>query len=58
MPMYTYNCETCDEKKEMLVKMEARDNATCPDCGGDLVRGIDSPGLVYAPTSSTTGLTT
>jgi len=52
MPMYTYYCMACDQDFEKLIKMEMRDQAMCESCGNRLIRGLDRPGLVWAPTSS------
>jgi putative FmdB family regulatory protein len=53
MPTYTYDCLTCEIKKEEVVKMEQRDEImiSCPKCGYRMIRGVDRPGLVWAPTA-------
>jgi len=51
MPTYTFSCMNCDKIIEKIVKMEDRDNQKCDECGYDLVRAIDRPGLVWAPTA-------
>jgi len=51
MPMYSYACPACDTGIERLVKIAARDEQFCGDCGYRLVRCVDRPGLVYAPTA-------
>ena len=34
MPLYEYQCKTCESKFEILQGMnEANDELTCPDCG-------------------------
>jgi len=58
MPLYTFTCIDCDKSHEMLMKMENRDNAICPDCGLRLVRNIDSPGMVWAPPRGGSGFAT
>ena len=50
MPLYTFTCLECDKSHELMIKMEERDNAICPDCGVRLIRSIDRPGLVWSPT--------
>ena len=50
MPLYTFTCLECDKAQELMIKMEERDNAICPDCGVRLIRNIDRPGLVWSPT--------
>lgn len=58
MPMYTYYCKACDSDKEMLSKIADRDNQICSDCGHRLVRGLDKPGMVWAPTRGGSGYAT
>lgn len=55
MPLYTYSCSECNSMHELSIKMEERDNVTCPDCNNSLSRGIDRPGLVWAPTRGGSG---
>lgn len=56
MPTYTYVCNGCKVNLERLVKIDDRDEQHCDDCDKKLDRGIDSPGAVWAPTSSSGGL--
>lgn len=58
MPLYTFTCLECDKSYELMIKMEERDNAICPDCGVRLIRNIDKPGLVWAPTRGGSGFAT
>lgn len=53
MPTYTYSCIQCDTDKTEIVRMDERDSAfvECPKCQGRMARGIDRPGLVWAPTA-------
>ena len=51
MPTYTFNCMNCDITFEKVVKMDDRDNQICKECGYKLIRSIDRPGLVWAPTA-------
>jgi putative FmdB family regulatory protein len=53
MPMYTFSCINCDISKEEQLSIAQRDSTRveCPQCGNAMVRGIDRPGLVWAPTS-------
>ncbi len=48
MPIYTYECETCEFKEEQVRCIADRDTAmACPDCEkGVLVRGLDIPSVV------------
>ena len=50
MPTYTYGCKKCDIRLEVNCKMDDRDNQDCEHCGTLLIRGLDSPGLVWSPT--------
>ena len=39
MPLYEYVCNNCEQKKDIIVKLEERDEPRKCDCGnGDLVR--------------------
>jgi putative FmdB family regulatory protein len=58
MPLYTYTCMECNEDHEIIQKIENRDNALCPSCGHRLVRNIDRPGMVWAPTRGGSGYAT
>ena len=33
MPLYEFECETCNEMVEILLRSR-EEKATCPDCGG------------------------
>lgn len=52
--MYDYWCQNCDTDIEKNVKISERDEQKCPDCGNRIVRAINAPGMVYAPTSGKT----
>lgn len=56
MPIYTYWCQCCDNDQEKIVNIDTRDNQKCNECGNRLVRAIDRPGGVWAPTSTGGGL--
>ena len=58
MPLYTFTCIKCDNSHEVILKIEERDSAICQDCGISLVRNIDSPGMVWAPTRGGSGFAT
>jgi len=51
MPLYTYYCQVEDKDIEKIAPIEGRDSQWCESCGNRLVRAIDSPGGVWAPTS-------
>lgn len=53
MPIYTYACSVCDAEIEQMRPVDNRDELReHDDCGGPLLRGIDTPGAVWAPTST------
>lgn len=56
MPMYTFSCPICGRMETVIRTMSRRDDAMSCECGEEMHRGIDIPGLVYAPTSSATGM--
>lgn len=58
MPLYTYYCSICDNTKDMLANISDRDSQNCRECGSKLLRGIDRPGLVWAPTRGGSGFAT
>ena len=42
MPLYEYDCPTCDHGFELLVRMD--ENPNCPVCGGaELVKRLSVP---------------
>ncbi len=51
MPLYTYYCQAEDKGLEKNAPIAQRDSQWCEDCGHRLIRAIDAPGGVYAPTS-------
>jgi putative FmdB family regulatory protein len=53
MPIYTFACIACDISKEEQLKIADRDSARieCPQCGNKMIRAMDRPGLVWAPTA-------
>lgn len=55
MPMYSYECVICQDSGVRIVPIAERDNQDCPKCDVPVLRKMDRPGLVYAPTASKTG---
>jgi putative FmdB family regulatory protein len=51
MPLYTYYCQAEDKGLEKNAPIADRDSQWCEDCGHRLIRAIDAPGGVYAPTA-------
>ncbi len=50
MPTYSYYCRVEDKDLEKNAPIADRDSQWC-ECGERLIRAIDAPGGVYAPTS-------
>lgn len=50
MPTYTYTCLGCDKDIVRIAKIDQRDEQVC-ECGEKLLRKIDRPGMVWAPTA-------
>lgn len=50
MPLYTYYCKVCDNDLELIVSISSRDMQMCDNCGYQLLRNIDRPGMVWSPT--------
>lgn len=50
MPIYTYECSSCQERKELNVKIADRDRQRCI-CKKELKRVITFTGIVFAPTA-------
>jgi putative FmdB family regulatory protein len=42
IPIYSYECETCDRIMDVLCKYEEMDQP-CPMCGQDMVRQLSAP---------------
>lgn len=58
MPFYDYQCEGCGVTLERFQKMGEAPLATCPDCGGVLVRLLSPPAVIHgsrAPAGAGTG---
>lgn len=50
MPIYTYSCINCDIDVEIISNISMRDSQSCEECGYNLIRSIDRPGMVWSPT--------
>jgi putative FmdB family regulatory protein len=51
MPIYTYECDTCEAEYEQMRKIDDRDKLMiCTYCQRPVERKVDRPGLVWAPT--------
>lgn len=40
MPLYTYNCPTCEKEFELLVR--SGETPVCPECGGEALERLMS----------------
>ena len=38
MPVYDYKCNHCGRRFELVTTISKRDEAKCPECGGDVSR--------------------
>lgn len=38
MPVYDYKCSRCGRRFELVTSISKRDEARCPDCGGEVSR--------------------
>src|SRR5512143_2719885 len=47
MPLYEYQCTKCREVCEVLQKVKDKPLATCPKCGGPVVKKISSPAIQF-----------
>ena len=54
MPLFTFDCEDCDESFEQLVGFnQDLDEIRCPDCGGDHVhKQMSRIARAFRPSSS------
>ena len=51
MPLYTFHCPDCNEDVELNVTIDDRNKPEPHFCGEWMIRKVDAPGAVYAPTS-------
>ena len=47
MPMYEYQCESCQHRFEKLQKYSDKPCKKCPNCGGILRKLISSPAIQF-----------
>lgn len=47
MPLYEYQCESCEERVEVIQKFSDPPYTHCPKCGGDLKKLISSPAIQF-----------
>ena len=47
MPIYEYQCQSCDRRFEVMQRMSEPALTTCDDCGGDLKKLISAPAFQF-----------
>ena len=47
MPLYEYRCTTCGKGLEVLQRLGEAPLATCPTCGGVLLKVLSAPALHF-----------
>lgn len=52
MPLYAYKCDSCGRDFDARNGFDARDDASCPDCGGAARRLISTVAVTGVNSSS------
>ena len=47
MPLYEYQCESCEHRFEVIQKFSDPPVGTCPKCGGVVRRLLSSPAIQF-----------
>ncbi len=47
MPLFEYQCEVCGVRFERLERKGEPHLARCPECGGEVRRLIQPPGIIF-----------
>ena len=47
MPIYEYECESCDERFELMQKFSDKPVKKCPKCGGAVHKVLSPPALLF-----------
>lgn len=50
MPIYEYECESCDERFELMQKFSDKPVKKCPKCGGAVHKVLSAPALHFKGT--------
>jgi putative FmdB family regulatory protein len=50
MPLYEYQCESCDKRFEKIQKFSDPPIETCPSCGGRVNKLFSSPAIQFKGT--------
>lgn len=47
MPIYEYQCKSCNERHEIIQKISDDPLTHCPKCGGDMKKLLSSPAIQF-----------
>jgi putative FmdB family regulatory protein len=47
MPLYEYQCVSCNERVEIIQKMSDPPYSHCPKCGGEMKKLMSSPAIQF-----------
>ena len=50
MPIYEYECESCDARFELMQKFSDKPLKKCPKCGGTVYKLLSAPALHFKGT--------
>jgi putative FmdB family regulatory protein len=50
VPIYEYECESCDERFEVMQKFSDKPVKKCPRCGGAVHKVLSAPALLFKGT--------
>ena len=50
MPIYEYQCETCDKRTEAIQRLDEAPLVICPHCGGALKKLMSAPSFQFKGT--------
>jgi putative FmdB family regulatory protein len=50
VPIYEYECESCDERFELMQKFSDKPVKKCPKCGGAVHKVLSAPALLFKGT--------
>jgi putative FmdB family regulatory protein len=47
MPIYEYECLSCDKRTEILQRFDEAPLTTCPECGGEVKKLLSAPAFQF-----------